>query len=806
MKLRYRIIIILYILSFTASVFIFAAFMSGRSATVEYTAYSQGVYSGDKVFLAVNVAGCGRIFRMDVDGDVRNIFSSTEADEERVELIDVNNEGVYAVLSTIQQTGTDDDPESAVFYRIVFMDHKLNLLSETETFLLGDDIISGFSAETGGLYLTALAQDGSYACVYGISNGELKPVGTLSGSQVIVENLRKKQAPEGRFFSQARYGEGDMDVRTDADAPFGMFRPDENVAYAVSHMRMSPGQIFKLYGNYILGYIAALLIWFVILFLLVKMFINRNRMFYFVAIAEAVLLVIVGLGVYTVVSRTSEARTSEHSRFAVISMLSLADEAGITDYVDYSAQGFYESAQYQEIRHALTDFVKREGNSDIFYDVLIVRLHDSVTVASASGRNLQSLTSIFGNSVDKISTSLFRGNRFSYEDMVIDNQRSRAIAVADDDTVPDYAIVGIINDTSDTADVWVDNRGAIIVFILVFAFGSILILGIWYLLSRDMLILESALSDTALGKELPDRPAVLGRDVKDMWDSMTEISKRVEELQYSKLRILEAYYRFAPKNIEKFLQKDSIIDVRNGDHISLRGTIATINAKPGSSRDVRGYDRIIGNIGTFQKNHGCMLIGKSPDMSVLQMFMQDYEKNVTSFVTEVFATHNQGNDGLDISVSLFYDKVAFGVAGTDEETTTYADAERKKLISAANRIVTGLKLGLVISEDVKERENVTGALRFIGYIGCGSRYGGIKLYEVLDAYPARVRAAKLAVMNKFNEALNSFYEKDFYISRTLFSDILKETPDDDLVKWYVFESDRYLNESVDEETFRNLHV
>ena len=62
------------------------------------------------------------------------------------------------------------------------------------------------------------------------------------------------------------------------------------------------------------------------------------------------------------------------------------------------------------------------------------------------------------------------------------------------------------------------------------------------------------------------------------------------------------------------------------------------------------------------------------------------------------------------------------------------------------------------------------------------------------------------MLDKFDEALNSFYEKDFYISRTLFSDILKEMPDDALVKWYVFESDRYLNESVDENTFKNLHV
>lgn len=811
MNLRRRIVIILYIISFAISVFIFTAVMSNRYDRVEYTAYTHGASSGGKVYLAENLAGCGRIFRMDTDGDVKDMFSSTEAGEERVELIDIANEGVYAVLSTIQESPSadparPDETDTAVFYRIVLLDHSLKLLSETETFVMGDDILSGFSAENGGMYLTMTAEDGSYASVYGISLGELKLPDSLNGSQVIVENLRKKNAAAGRFISQARYADGEMEVRTDKDAPFGSFRPDENVTYAVSHMRLSPGQIFRLYGNYILAYIAILLVWFVILFLLIRMFINRNRMFYFVAIAEAVLLIIVGVGIYTVVARTGEARTSEHSRFAVISMMGLMDEAGINDYIDYSAQGFYDSDEYQGIRTALTGFVTREGNSDIFYDVLIVRLHDSVTVASASGRNLQSLTSIFGSTLDKISTDLFRGNRISYEDLLIDNQRCRAIAVADDDTIPDYAILGIINDQTDTAAVWVDNRGALILFAIVFAIGSLLVLAIWYLMSRDLLILESALSDTALGKELRDRPAVLGRDVKDMWDSLSEIGKRVEEIQYSKLRILEAYYRFAPKNIEKLLQKDSILDVRNGDHISLRGTVATLNAVPAGNRDVRGYDRIIGNIGVFQKTHGCMLIGKAPDLGRIQLFIQDYEKSVTSFFTEVFATHNQGNDGLNLSATLFYDRCSFGVTGTEEETTTYVDSDRKNLISTTNRILTQLHLSLVISEDIKERENITGALRFIGYVGIGSKYGGVRLYEVLDAYPARVRARKIAMLDKFEEALNAFYEKDFYISRTLFSDILKENPDDDMVKWYVFESDRYLNESVDEETFRNLHV
>ncbi len=810
MKLRNRIIIILYILSFTVSVFIFAAMMGRVASTVEYTYYCDAQHDGESIYLAENVAGCGRIFRMDYDGDVKSMFSSTEAGEERVEFIDANNDGIYAVLSTMQ-TVDDSDPytddvDTAVFYRIVMLSRSLSVLTQTESFVMGNEIISGFSAENGGLYLTMLASDGSYANVYGISHGELKTPDALNGSQVIIESLRKKNAPENRFFSQARYADGEMTVRTDADAPFGSFKPDETVANAISHMRLSPVQLFKIYGKYILTYIAILLIWFIVLFLLVRMFMNRNRMFYFVAIAEAVLLIIVGVGMYTVVSRTSDARRSEHSRFAVISMMGLADEAGINDYVDYSAKGFYDSEQYQSIRRALTDFVTRDGNSDIFYDVLIVRLNDSVTVASSSGRNLQTVSSIFGEALDNISSDIFKGNRFSFEDLVIDDQSFRVIAVADNDTIPDYAIVSIINDSNDKAAVWVDNKGPIILFAIVFAVGSLLILAIWYLMSRDLLILESALSDTALGRELPDRPVILGRDVKDMWDSLTEIGKRVEEIQYSKLRILEAYYRFAPKNIEKLLQKDSIIDVVNGDHISLRGTVATLNAIPSGNSDLRGMDRIIGNIGIYQKEHGCILIGKSPDMAVLQLFMQDYEKNVTSFFTEVFATHNQGNDGLTLSAALFYDKCSFGVAGTEEETTTFMDSERKRLISATNRIVTELHLSLVISEDVKERENVTGALRFIGYVGCGSRYGGIRLYEVLDAYPARIRARKMAVQDKFKEALDSFYEKDFYISRTLFSDILKETPDDAIVKWYVFESARYLNENFDEETFRNLHI
>ncbi|MCR5594687.1 MAG: hypothetical protein K6G12_02460 [Lachnospiraceae bacterium] len=810
MSLRNRLIIILYIISFTVSLFIFTAAMKNVTVDIEYTSYSDAVYSGNKVYLAQNVAGSGRLFRMDTDGDVLDMFSSTEAKEERIEAIDVTGEGVYALLSTMQsaEEGSVLGSETgvAVFYRIVSLDQSLKLQYETETFVLGDDMISGFSVDDTGMYLTVIAPDGSYASVYGISKGELKRPDSLSGNQVAVEGIRKRLSNEGRFFVQARYYDGELYIRSDSEPPAGIFGIDETAVNAVSHMRLSPGQLFKLYGKYFLIYIAALLIWFILLYGLIRMFENRNRMFYYVAIAEAVLAIIVGICVYTIVNRTSEARTTEHSRFAVISLIGLADEAGINDYVDFSAAGFYDSDTYHGIAGSLSDFVKREGNSDIFYDVLVVRLRDSIVMASASGRNLQHITTIFGNNLDSVSTDIYRGNRISYEELYVDDQSCRAIGVADDDTVPDYALLGIINNTGTDANVWADNTGALLLALLAFAIGSLLIIAVWYLLNRDMMILDSALSDTALGKELPERPAVIGRDVKDMWDSLSEINKRVEELQYSKLRILEAYYRFAPKNVEKILQRDSILEVRNGDSIAVRGTVVTISIMPRKNNGAKSYDRVVSSIGEYQKNHGCLIVGKSPDMSSVQLFLQDYEKQSTAFLSEMFSVQGQEHDGYKLSASLFYDRCNFAVVGNEDETMAFFDSDRKNLINDISDISTKLELGIVISEDVREREQINGPLRFIGYIGCGSVEGGVRLYEVLDAYPARIRSRKIAILDKFEEALNAFYEKDFYISRTLFSDILKEIPDDALVKWYVFESDRYLNENADDSSFMNLHV
>ena len=321
---------------------------------------------------------------------------------------------------------------------------------------------------------------------------------------------------------------------------------------------------------------------------------------------------------------------------------------------------------------------------------------------------------------------------------------------------------------------------------------------------RDLTALEEALSVTALGGELPERPATIGRDIKDMWDSVAEINKRIEEIEYTKVRILEAYYRFAPKNVEKVLGKQSIIEVANGDSATLSGTIAMIGIDIRGGRRLRKIDNLIGEIGSYQKEHDSIIIGKAADMSGLQCLFLQNEKKSTAFFIDMFNKNIKSGDPNSFSTVLYYDRFQFGVMGSDEESTTYMQSENQKLIYRISSFITDNRLGLIITDTVKDRENIQTPLRFVGYAGQDTDGNMVRLYEVLDAHPAKVRAERLSTLDRYNEALRLFYEKDFYIARTKFSEILRETPDDTLIRLYVFESDRYLNESVEGDNHKIL--
>ena len=820
MSLRRKITIILYILSVCLSVFVFSLYMSRVINNVEANVYSDYATGGTKVYYSQNFKNKGLIFELTGSGKVLKTFSSQSTGEQRVLGITTYQDEVYAVLAGYYDGDDDEDKvKEDIYYRIVCLDESLNLKSKTIIFSIDEDeVFSRIGVEASGIFMTMLSSDGSYARVYSINKNELK---SLSGSddqesgeegngkgekeRIRLDSIASKRSGEGRFFSDAGYMSGQIYARSDKDAPEGMFEPDPSAVNAVSRMSLSMKEFLSVYSTYFIFFIAGLLVWFVVLFLITRLFSERNRTMYFLIISEMVLVIMLFGVIYALDVTSRNMRIADNSRFAVISLLGLSEDAGLEYYDDYDYREFYDTEDYQAIRRSLTDFVKRPGNKEVFYDVFVMRLEDSAILTSASGHNLQTASSLYGTPLSELDNEIYKGNMYAVRDIVLAGQDYRAVAVADSQGSPDYCLVGIINISSTEGGIWVENRASLILFILAFAIGSAGIALVWFAQTRNLRLLERALSDTALGRQINERPEVIGSDLKDMWDSVTEINKRIEEIQYSKLRILEAYYRFAPKNVEKILGRESILEVKNGDNLKLSGSIGTLGIDTGREKNLKILDGVLSYIGEYQKENGCIVVGKAPDISRMQLLFLDSEKQTVKFFTEMFNLNNGTDEDVSFSAFLYHNDLTFGVIGSEEEATTYLHDKDQVAVGEITTFITRLSLGLVISEDVKERENVTGPLRFIGRHAVGGSGKTVDLYEVLDAHPAELRKKRMRTLDKYNEALNLFYEKDFYIARTKFSEILKDTLEDNLIKWYVFESDRYLNEGVDEATYRLLH-
>ena len=806
-SLKTRITIVLYILSFTISLFIFYFLMDRVSIDVELTTHSKVAVDGGNIYYSQNLRKDGVIFKMGTNGRVTKMFRSGSINAPYILELSTYGGDVYAVVESFdEEEDSNGGIISTPIYRIISLDSKLNLNLMTEKFKLPDEeLVSGFSAESTGLYITTITKDGKSVRVYSIDQSNLKDPKETGEGEARGDILRSKDATEGRFFADALYKAGDLYVRTDKDTPSGVFETDTFVKSVVSNMKLSTGQLFSLYSNYIIAYIAVLLIWFILLYLLIRVFEKRNRSFYYILIAEGLVFILTLAATFTISANYESAREVEHSRFAVISLIGLSDEAGLTENLTYT-EDFYDSDRYRQISTAISDFAKRDGNSAIFYDVFVYRLQDEMTVASASGMNNQFLDDIYGSEMADIAPQIYKGNQYTAHDFSIEGQDYRAIAVTVDPLNPKYALVGIINDTTEHMSVFVDNQNVFILFLISFAIASALVVLVWRLHMRDLSVLEEALSETALGGEIPERPIIIGADIKDMWDSTAEIHKKIDEIEYTKIRILEAYYRFAPKNVEKILSKKSIIEVENSDATEIFGTIGTINLTLKGSRKITRIDRIVDSMGEYQKEHNSIVVGKAPDMSNFELLFMENEKECVKAFIDILSSYYKSYEQSSISALLYYDRCKFGVIGSEVEATTYLRSNNQQLMYRISAFVQRYKLGIVITGQVKEREKITSPLRFIGYAGEDKNGEMIELYEVLDCLSAVERRQKISTLNRYEEALRLFYEKDFYIARTKFSEILKDTPEDTLIKFYIFESDRYLNENVEGQQHKILNL
>lgn len=344
--------------------------------------------------------------------------------------------------------------------------------------------------------------------------------------------------------------------------------------------------------------------------------------------------------------------------------------------------------------------------------------------------------------------------------------------------------------------------GAVILII-----ATIFNMGIVFLQSRELKTMIKVMTRVSENKEswkqLSDEGKmnkVRSNEMRALYKGLRQISSDIMRINYMKYKTLQVYYRFAPKDIDKIMGKTSILDVSINEKVTMEATLAYLsidmNERLEQQEQLDDINTYYTDMGVSRKRHGGIIFNSSSDLSTIQIMFNNEVHEAVQFGIEM-GTRECLKENKTF-VLLHRTVFVYGISGDDEQNFTYVHSKEMKVIEKYIERLRQLGIRMAVTDYVYDTLSSRIKCRYVGYIEEGNYK--FKLYEILDAYSAIERQRRIEASEKFAEAMKLFYQSDFYFARTLFTEILKDCPDDDVAKHYIFKCESCLDEMNVEES------
>ena len=303
-----------------------------------------------------------------------------------------------------------------------------------------------------------------------------------------------------------------------------------------------------------------------------------------------------------------------------------------------------------------------------------------------------------------------------------------------------------------------------------------------------------------------------GKDELHCMDrSMQEMCMALSIRDYELQCTVRSYQRFVPGKLTHLLDRANVMEVGFGDSQRIEGTVGLFSI---GNRDmaratledtsfVEFINRCFGTLDAcLAENEGYML-SNGLRLSLMEtMFPRNACDGVQAGLDFWGQTREKSMDGLPSPrpfLMLHSTSFLYGVAGQEERLFPYVSSAELEFLGSYAQKFYEADVRLVVTDVCWKQLGNRFAGRYIGFVSDGDGRQAYKLYEILDAYPELDRDLRKGYDGRFQEALDRFYHNDFYLARNLFSSLLRACPEDGIVRWYLFASERFFNQDGNHE-------
>jgi two-component system sensor histidine kinase ChiS len=279
-----------------------------------------------------------------------------------------------------------------------------------------------------------------------------------------------------------------------------------------------------------------------------------------------------------------------------------------------------------------------------------------------------------------------------------------------------------------------------------------------------------------------------------------ELLARIKtHIHLSKINL--AYSRFVPREFLRFLDKESILDVKLGDQVHKEMTIlfsdirdfTSLSENMSPKENFNFINSYLSRVGPVIRNHNGF-IDKYIGDAIMALFPESAQNALKAAIAmqqqvSLYNTHRltNGYAPIAIGVGLHTGSLMLGTVGEKErmDTTVIADA-----VNLASRLEGLTKLygaGIVISEQTLSRldEPQAFSCRFLGRVRVKGKKAPVAVFEVYDGDPQPLIDLKTQTRADFEQGVYLYHQEQFAQAQAIFQQVLQTNEQDKAARLYV---------------------
>lgn len=319
-----------------------------------------------------------------------------------------------------------------------------------------------------------------------------------------------------------------------------------------------------------------------------------------------------------------------------------------------------------------------------------------------------------------------------------------------------------------------------------------------------LLYLENNL---ATGAFTPDRVELL-----TLLSGQVAISIENASLYSHQVALTSGYSRFVPREFLDFLGKDSIVEVKLGDHVQQEMAVlfsdirafTTLSEIMTPQENFDFVNAYFGRVSPVIRQHRGIIVKYLGD-GMMAVFPERVEDALAASIGKLkqVALFNKerlqrGEIPIRIGIGIHTGKMMLGTVGEAERMQGDFLSDVVNLTSRLEGLTKVYGVSLIMSGEALNRlkDPSQYKLRFLDKVQVQGRQEAVPVFEVFDGEPEEIIELRLQTKGDFEQGLMYYYGKQFAEARTYLEQVLCQHPEDKAAQLYLKRAIYWLEHGV----------